>query len=40
MLVVKGMNQQEEMLTDYKEVKRKRRVNGEHSLSFLFIEYS
>lgn len=37
MLVVKGMNQQEEMLTDYKEVKRKRRVNGEHSLSFYLL---
>ncbi|MCC2472095.1 phage tail protein [Bacillus pacificus] len=37
MLVVKGMNQQEEMLTDYKEVKRKRRVNGEHSLSFYVL---
>ncbi len=37
MLVVKGINQQEEMLTDYKEVKRKRRVNGEHSLSFYLL---
>ncbi|MDX5882280.1 MULTISPECIES: phage tail protein [Bacillus cereus group] len=37
MLVVKGMNNQEEMLTDYKEVKRKRRVNGEHSLSFYLL---
>ncbi|MGG3116482.1 phage tail protein [Bacillus paranthracis] len=37
MLVVKGINQEEEMLTDYKEVKRKRRVNGEHSLSFYLL---
>ncbi|WP_163255739.1 phage tail protein [Bacillus tropicus] len=37
MLVVKGINNQEEMLTDYKEVKRKRRVNGEHSLSFYLL---
>lgn len=37
MLVVKSINQQEEMLTDYKEVKRKRRVNGEHSLSFYLL---
>lgn len=37
MLVVKGVNNQEEMLTDYKEVKRKRRVNGEHSLSFYLL---
>ncbi|MBR9698634.1 phage tail protein [Bacillus cereus] len=37
MLVVKGKNNQEEMLTDYKEVKRKRRVNGEHSLSFYLL---
>ncbi|UPL43259.1 phage tail protein [Bacillus sp. PGP15] len=37
MLVVEGINQQVEMLTDYKEVKRKRRVNGEHSLSFYLL---
>ncbi|MDA2216893.1 phage tail protein [Bacillus albus] len=37
MLVVKGINNQQEMLTDYKEVKRKRRVNGEHSLSFYLL---
>lgn len=37
MLVVKGINNQEEMLTDYKEVKRKRRVNGGHSLSFYLL---
>ncbi|EOP46617.1 phage tail protein [Bacillus cereus] len=33
-LLVKGINGQVEMLTDYKDVKRKRRVNGDHSLSF------
>ena len=37
MLVVQGLNGQSEMLTDYKEVKRKRRVNGEHSLSFYLL---
>ena len=37
MLVVKGINNQEEMLTDYKEARRKRRVNGEHSLSFYLL---
>lgn len=37
MLVVTGINGQEEMLVDYKEVKRKRRVNGEHSLSFYLL---
>ncbi|HDX9549339.1 TPA: phage tail protein [Bacillus thuringiensis] len=37
MLIVKGINNQQEMLTDYKEVKRKRRVNGEHSLSFYLL---
>ncbi|PFL23249.1 hypothetical protein COJ07_06645 [Bacillus cereus] len=40
MLVVKGINQQVEMITDYKEVKRKRRVNGEHSLSFYLLNTS
>ena len=34
MLVVTGINGQKELLTDYKDVRRKRRVNGEHSLSF------
>ncbi|OTW84241.1 hypothetical protein BK702_22535 [Bacillus thuringiensis serovar cameroun] len=34
MLVVTGMNGQKELLIDYKDVRRKRRVNGEHSLSF------
>lgn len=37
MLVVQGLNGQSEMLTDYKEVRRKRRVNGEHSLSFYLL---
>ena len=37
MLVVQGLNGHSEMLTDYKEVKRKRRVNGEHSLSFYLL---
>ncbi|HDR7716929.1 MULTISPECIES: phage tail protein [Bacillus cereus group] len=37
MLVVQSLNGQSEMLTDYKEVKRKRRVNGEHSLSFYLL---
>ncbi|MFJ8217688.1 phage tail protein [Bacillus cereus] len=37
MLVVQGLNGQSEMLTDYKEVKRKRRVNGEHSLFFYLL---
>ncbi|PGA79582.1 hypothetical protein COL94_28620 [Bacillus wiedmannii] len=37
MLVVQGLDGQSEMLTDYKEVKRKRRVNGEHSLSFYLL---
>ncbi|MCQ6530656.1 phage tail protein [Bacillus mycoides] len=37
MLVVQGLNGQSEMLTDYKEVKRKRRVNGEYSLSFYLL---
>ncbi len=37
MLVVQGLNGQSEMLTDYKEPKRKRRVNGEHSLSFYLL---
>ncbi len=37
MLVVQGLNGRSEMLTDYKEVKRKRRVNGEHSLSFYLL---
>lgn len=37
MLVVQGLNGQSEMLTDYKDVKRKRRVNGEHSLSFYLL---
>ncbi|PHE70883.1 phage tail protein, partial [Bacillus wiedmannii] len=40
MLVVQGLNGQSEMLTDYKEVKRKRRVNGEHSLSFYLLNTS
>ncbi|MDA2261314.1 phage tail protein [Bacillus cereus group sp. Bc200] len=37
MLVVQSLNGQSEMLTDYKEVKRKRRVNGEQSLSFYLL---
>ena len=37
MLIVHGINGHTEMLTDYKEVKRKRRVNGEHSLSFYLL---
>ncbi|WP_144561586.1 phage tail protein [Bacillus mycoides] len=37
MLAVTGINGQTEMLTDYKEVKRKRRVNGEHSLSLYLL---
>ncbi|MDA1636522.1 phage tail protein [Bacillus cereus] len=37
MLVVQSSNGQSEMLTDYKEVRRKRRVNGEHSLSFYLL---
>ncbi|QWH26524.1 hypothetical protein EXW51_00100 (plasmid) [Bacillus mycoides] len=37
MLIVQGLNGQSEMLTDYKEVKRKRRVNGEYSLSFYLL---
>ncbi|WJE69318.1 phage tail protein [Bacillus albus] len=37
MLVVQGLTGQSEMLSDYKEVKRKRRVNGEHSLSFYLL---
>ncbi|PEO87331.1 hypothetical protein CN558_10815 [Bacillus wiedmannii] len=37
MLVVQSLNGQSEMLADYKEVKRKRRVNGEHSLSFYLL---
>ncbi|EOP36179.1 phage tail protein [Bacillus cereus] len=36
-LLVKGLNGQMEMLTDYREVKRKRRVNGGHSLSFYLL---
>ncbi|MGR5983423.1 phage tail protein [Bacillus cereus] len=40
MLVVQGLNGQSEMLTDYKEVRRKRRVNGEHSLSFYLLNTS
>ncbi|MFZ7936209.1 phage tail protein [Bacillus thuringiensis] len=34
MLIVTGINGQEEMLCDYKTVRRKRRVNGDFSLSF------
>ncbi|MDT3494892.1 phage tail protein [Bacillus toyonensis] len=34
MLLVTGINGQTEMLCDFKEVRRKRRVNGEHSLNF------
>lgn len=34
MLLVTGINEQTEMLCDFKEVRRKRRVNGEHSLNF------
>ncbi|MEK4501836.1 phage tail protein [Bacillus sp. FSL R12-0069] len=37
MLIIHGINGHTEMLTDYKEVKRKRRVNGEHSLSFYLL---
>jgi phage minor structural protein len=37
MLVVKGINGQEEMLADFKDVKRKRRVNGDHSISFYLL---
>ncbi|MCP1124557.1 phage tail protein [Bacillus sp. 3103sda1] len=37
MLVVTGINGQSEGLVDYKEVKRKRRVNGEHSISFYLL---
>ncbi|HDR6300246.1 TPA: phage tail protein [Bacillus cereus] len=37
MLVAQGTTGQSEMLTDYKEVRRKRRVNGEHSLSFFLL---
>ncbi|TPV37901.1 phage tail protein [Bacillus dicomae] len=34
MLLVTGINGQTEMLCDFKDVRRKRRVNGEHSLNF------
>jgi phage minor structural protein len=37
MLVVQGLNGQSERLTDYKGVRRKRRVNGDHSLSFYLL---
>ncbi|WP_436866619.1 phage tail protein [Bacillus fungorum] len=37
MLLVTGLNGKTERLVDYKEVKRKRRVNGEHSLSFYLL---
>lgn len=37
-LIITDLNGQSELLTDYKNLRRKRRVNGEHSLSFLLIE--
>jgi phage minor structural protein len=37
-LIVTDLNGQSELLTDYKNLRRKRRVNGEHSLSFLLVE--
>ncbi|PFP97684.1 hypothetical protein COK06_13160 [Bacillus cereus] len=37
MLVVQGLNGMSERLTDYKSVRRKRRVNGDHSLSFYLL---
>ncbi|TXR62085.1 hypothetical protein DM800_21450 [Bacillus sp. AY18-3] len=40
MLLVTGISGQTEMLCDYKEVRRKRRVNGEHSLNFYQLNTS
>ncbi|PEP36687.1 hypothetical protein CN575_02655, partial [Bacillus wiedmannii] len=37
MLLVTGLNGKTERLVDYKNVRRKWRVNGEHSLSFLLL---
>ncbi|MGG1722959.1 phage tail protein [Bacillus paranthracis] len=37
MLLVTGLNGETERLVDYKNVRRKWRVNGEHSLSFLLL---
>jgi phage minor structural protein len=36
-LLITDLNGQSEWLTDFKNLKRKKRVNGEHSLSFLLI---
>jgi len=38
MIVVTDLQGQSEFLTDYKELSRKQRVNGERSLSFLLLK--
>jgi phage minor structural protein len=38
MLIVKNLTGESEALTDYKDLTRKRRVNGERSLSFLLLK--
>ncbi|MDR9792669.1 hypothetical protein Q8A72_06730 [Aeribacillus pallidus] len=38
MLIVTNLSGASEALTDYKSLERKRRVNGERSLSFSFVQ--